>query len=355
MLKPVYIQAARAMTAQDTFLTNEVPDTVRTSNDNILFYQEPDYLQYMGMMQLRRMSKITKVGMVTAIQCLADAGIAQPQAIITGTGKGSLSDTERFLKSITEFKETTLNPTPFIQSTYNALNGMIALHHNSHGYNTTYVHRGFSLENALTDAIMLLNDGDVQNALVGSFEEITAEHFIPKQKLGYWKKEKINSGDLLQSQTEGSIAGEGTCFFALTATPEKALVKLCGLKMVHKPTTERLVSELNLFLTQQGVALADIDVLITGRNGDARTEHFYDAVEALTTETTSILAYKHLTGEFDTAAGFGLWSACQVLTRQMLPSPMLMRTGAKQPFKNVLVYNHYYGTHHAFYLLQSVH
>jgi 3-oxoacyl-(acyl-carrier-protein) synthase len=353
MLKPVYIQASRALTPQDTFLTNEVPAEVRTSADNILYYHEPDYLQYLGIMQLRRMSRLTKAGIVTAIQCLADAGVASPDAIITGTGKGSLSDTEKFLKMIPEFNETALNPTPFIQSTYNSLNGLIALHHNSHGYNNTYVHRGFSFENAITDAMLLLHEGAVNNVLAGAFEEITAEHFVPKQKLGYWKTEKIESNTLLQSQTSGSIAGEGVFFFVLTADPGQAQAQLSGLQMLHEPSVEDLPQLLHQFLAQYGLTTADIDVFISGRNGDSRMTPYDEAMTATLPADTSILAYKHLTGEFDTSSGFGVWSASRILHTQQLPAAMLQRQGKAQPIRQVLVHHHYY-SHQAFYLLQQV-
>ncbi len=91
------------------------------------------------------MSRVLKMGLVAALQCLRNGSVSTPGAMITGTGKGSLQDTERFLKNITEYAETALNPTPFIQSTYNSVNGLIALQQKYMQYNNTFVHRGFSL------------------------------------------------------------------------------------------------------------------------------------------------------------------------------------------------------------------
>src|SRR5687767_14348093 len=113
MLKPVYIRAARAICAQDTFTANSLPEELVDPVANAMYYQHPDYSRYFSIMQLRRMSRLTRTGMVAAIECLRDAGISHPEAIITGTGKGSLSDTEKFISNIHSYNEGTLNPTPF--------------------------------------------------------------------------------------------------------------------------------------------------------------------------------------------------------------------------------------------------
>jgi hypothetical protein len=355
MLSPVYIKAARSVCAQDTFTTNALPDLLADAVDNALYYQHPDYSRYFSIMQLRRMSRLTRTGMVAAIECLRDAGIGHPHAIITGTGKGSLSDTEKFIQNIREYNEGTLNPTPFIQSTYNALNGLIGLHHDTDCYNTTYVHRGFSLEHAMIDAMLLFGEKKIENALVGSFEEMTPEHFIIKQKLGYWKKEILSCNELLASRTPGSIAGEGTFFFAIDQQPSGALSKLAGLRLLFEPSFEEVNRRAEQLLKENSIGWNDLDLVILGYNGDIRSNEYYDAFASQLSTETQQLAFKQICGEFDTASGFALWSASHILKDQRVPLPMKLNEGKRDRIQHVMIYNHYYGKQHVLYLLEEVH
>jgi 3-oxoacyl-(acyl-carrier-protein) synthase len=354
MNKPVYISAARAICAQDTFGENDLPEQLADATNNSLVYQLPDFSRYFSIMQLRRMSRIIRTGLVAAIECLADAGIAKPEAIITGTGKGSISDTEKFIQNIRDFKEGTLNPTPFIQSTYNSLNGLISLHHDTNCYNTTYVHRGHSLELALTDALLLFQEGTVNNALVGSFEEISPEHYIIKQKLGYWKNEMVSCRDLLSTETPGTISGEGTFFFVLQKEPVGAMARLSGLRLLFEPGTDQILTAIHRFLEEHQLGITDIDLVYLGINGDTRFNAVYHEVAALFPEDVHLQAFKPACGEFDTAGGFALWLAAGAVKQQKLHHALTMRAGSRQVLRNIIIYNNYNGQQHAIYLLQQV-
>lgn len=351
MNKPVYIRSARALCGQDTFSGNRIPGELVNPVNNALYYQHPEYSRYFSIMQLRRMSRLTRTGMVTAIECLKDAEISHPDAIITGTGKGSLSDTEKFMHTIREFQEGTLNPTPFIQSTYNSLNGLIGLHHGTSCYNTTYVHRGFSLEHALTDAFLLFGEARASNILVGSFEEMTPEHYIIKKKLGYWKEDLVGLGDLLKTETAGSISGEGTFFFLLQDSKRNAMARLDGIRILFEPALNDLSAAATGFLAEHGLQWTDIDLFITGENGDNRFLPYYNRIAAEIPAKSHRLAFKHICGEFDTAAGFALWQATQVLSEQEIPEISFLRKGSVDKIRRILIYNNYYGKQHAFYLL----
>lgn len=311
MIKPIFIRTARAVSAQDSFSNNDLLQPIRPLSGNRYTYLEPNYQDYFSIMQLRRMSRITRLGLVTAIECLRDAGDTQPQAIITGTGKGSLTDTEKFIHSVREFAEGTLNPSPFIQSTYNSLNGLIGLHHHINSYNSTYVHSGFSLEHALLDAAFQLHEQSIQTALVGSFEEMTPEHYIIKDKLDFWKKE-IDSPDAILKSSPGAISGEGSFFFFLDYQQGAAPLQLVDLTLLFEPGEGVVLHAMDSMLEQHGLGWGQLDIYLSGRNQDSRYEHYYEEVEQRLSTTTHQLHFKHLSGEFDTAAGFGLWSAVRM-------------------------------------------
>ena len=87
---------------------------------------EPVYRNYIDPIQLRRMSRLIRMGISAAKISLQDAGLSMPDAIITGTGLGSVEDTEKILADISR-QEQFLNPALFIQSTYNTISLQIAI------------------------------------------------------------------------------------------------------------------------------------------------------------------------------------------------------------------------------------
>ncbi|MDP4131177.1 MAG: beta-ketoacyl synthase chain length factor, partial [Bacteroidota bacterium] len=175
---------------------------------------EPDYTHFVDAKMIRRMSRIVKMGVAAAMECLRAGGIQMPEAIITGTAYGCLEDTGIFLRRMIDNKEELLSPTAFIQSTHNTVGAQIALLLKCHGYNNTIVHRGFSFENALMDARLLLQEG-ADNILTGAVDEITADSHAILSRFGIYKKEMHGPG-IPEDQKKGTVAGEGASFFLLT-------------------------------------------------------------------------------------------------------------------------------------------
>jgi hypothetical protein len=345
-----YIQGMAAISPQHTFEGDLSVQPMVISSSNMLSCVEPDYRAFIPSNSLRRMSRILKMGLTTSLKCLQDSGIETPGAIVTGTGKGSLQDIERFIKEIRDYKETALNPTPFIQSTYNAVNGFIALQQKCTQYNNTFVHRGFSFENALLDSMLLLHEG-TDNVLAGAFDEITAEHFYIKSRIGHWKSEEIPNDTLYQHFSPGTISGEGAAFFVLSSQPAaNSYAELAGLKMLYKPTTERLTTALQAFIKEHG----EIDMVLTGRNADTNYDQYYQVVDTQLPATPQ-LPFKHLCGEYETAGAFALWLGAQLIKTKQLPSqwfPMLQQPPAQ--LRNILIYNNFFGEQHVFMLLKAI-
>lgn len=334
-----------AISPQPTFEGDIFSAPMVHTDSNLLTCIEPDYKPFIPGNSLRRMTRVLKIGLTTALRCIQDSGLETPGPIVTGTGKGSLQDTEKFIKEIAEYKETALNPTPFIQSTYNSVNGLIALQQKCTAYNNTFVHRGFSFENALLDSMMLIQEG-ASHTLTGAFEEITAEHFYIKSRIGFWKDAPVNSAALYQHLSPGTIAGEGATFFALTGQPSPhSYAAISGFKMLYKPTADKLKATLKDFST-------GADLIITGRNGDSNHEHFYEVLDSCYPGVPQ-LAFKHLCGEYDTAGAFGVWLAAQIIKAQQVPQqwfPGLPSLSA--PINSILFYNHFYGEQHVMLLLE---
>lgn len=136
----------------------------------------------------RRMSKVIKTAVSTAIETIGGVeNIDSLDGIITATGWGCLNDSERFLRNIIVDKEQLLNPTPFIQSTFNTVGGQIALIRHNHCYNVTFVNRSHSFEDALLNAMMRIEDGESSNVLVGAFDEQTTSQHKIMERMGIFR------------------------------------------------------------------------------------------------------------------------------------------------------------------------
>src|SRR6202023_3762317 len=99
-----------------------------------------------------------------------------------------------------------------------------------HGYNNTFVHRGFSFESALLDALLLLQENEAGNVLVGSADEITDISHAILTRFGCYKHLPVSNLALFSSNSKGTIAGEGAAFFLLTNRPSAdAYAKLDGI------------------------------------------------------------------------------------------------------------------------------
>lgn len=289
-----------------------------------------------------------KIGFSTAMNCLQNANEIIPEAIIVGTGKGSMHDTEQFLTAIKTYQETALNATNFIHSTYNQLNGMIALNQKINSYNNTFVHKGFSLEHAIIDAQLLLNENDIKTALVGSYDEMTIDHFNVKKQWNFWKHETINSLELFNhSNTIGTIAGEGSGFFLLSnSKPSNTSISISFIETLYNPTLDDFNASLQQLINETGIQLSEIDIVISGKNGDANQVGFFNVLEK-ETSTAETIFFKHLCGEYDTAINFALWLGNSILLNQKTPN-----SSTKKDLKTVLIYNNYFEKNQSLILLE---
>lgn len=132
-----------------------------------------EYGQYLPPMKARRMGKLQKRALVTALKAMEASGIMMPDAIINGTAMGCMENTVQMLDGLMKEGEQMNMPTCFMLSTHNTVASMIAIYTKNHGYNTTYSHRTISFELALQDALLRLQTGLLRTALVCVNDELT--------------------------------------------------------------------------------------------------------------------------------------------------------------------------------------
>lgn len=350
-----YIRGIGNISPQPTFDKSVFLEEVREYDTARLHSVDPDYRQYIQPNQLRRMSRLLKMGVTAAGISLHDAGVEKPDAIITGTGLGMMEETEKFLNGILDNGEKLLNPTAFIQSTHNTVGAHIAVMLGCNEYNVTYVHGPVSFENALLDCLLRLEERPSQKILLGGVEEITPDHFVITDSMGFWKKGGIKNLDLLKDRSAGTIAGEGASFFVLSKEKDPDnYAQVRGLSARFNPGLQPVtVDFINEFLASHGFSKAGIDLVILGLNGDPESDAVYDPVKDYFKGAMQAY-YKHLSGEHYLASSFALWLAARIAKSQVVPPVVrLDKTSEAGRINNILIYNHYKNIHHSLILVSS--
>ncbi|AVR46416.1 3-oxoacyl-ACP synthase [Christiangramia fulva] len=323
-------------------------------HQNILPALDQEYKAFIKPMLLRRMSKAVKMGLVCSKKVLEEVKIEKPDAIIVGTGQGCMQETEKFLEQILDSNEELLSPTSFIQSTHNTVAGQIALSLKCFGYNMTFTQNSASFESALADALILAEDENFQNLLVGGVEEIAETSTSFQYYDHQLKQQQIKNTDLFKENSEGTITSEAAAFFLLgnSASPNTyAAIK--DVKIFNSVDPEKIDRKIKDFILENELSEDDIDLVLLGKNGDSRYDGYYSGVENLFSEKLQ-LAYKHLAGDNHTISSYGLWLASKILKTGKIPEILKLNSAKCNSPRNILLYNQYLGRNHGLILLQSI-
>ena len=348
-MEKIYIRSASAISPQHTF--GDVPflEQAVIYETSRLKVIEPDYKEFIDPKLIRRMSKVIKMGVSAAKDCLNRAGVEMPDAIITGTAYGCVEDTGVFLTRIIEQEEEMLPPTAFIQSTHNTVAAQIALMLKCHAYNNTFVHKSFSFESALLDASMLFAEGEANTILVGGVDEVTDISFAVFNRFGIYKKGPFKNTSLFEGKSKATISGEGTAFFMLSNQPSAVdIACLSALGTFYKPIDAE--EEIAGFLNDNGIDLGNIDLVISGKNGHDETDAVLEKLEEGIFKNNSVVNYKHLCGEYPVASSFALWLATNIIKKGIVPKTIGHFDGE---VKKILICNQYQNKYWSLMLVEQ--
>lgn len=306
---------------------------------------DASYNTYIPPMVARRMGVLLKRAVVTSVTALKDAGIEIPDAILCGSGLGCIENTEKFLSAMIENNESCLQPTFFINSTHNTIASQVATFTKCHGYNNTYAHLGISFESALMDALMQFELGRISNALVCGNDEMTPTFFRLFDKVGFWGTGSV----------PGPSAGESSV--AMILSDEPGGHHLCRLEDVMlrslRPIAD-IEASLRRFLESNSITPDEIDLIVTGRTGEMKTDAAYDAlVGGVFGESKAQAHYKHIFGDCFTSGAYGVALGSEAASRGYIPEVWMC--GAVKPSRldNILVINSFRSDDWAFILLRK--
>ncbi len=344
-----FINGSCAVSPQMTF-SGEFPGHEPVNYTGVSHLQciDPPVNEFIDPMISRRMSRIIRFGVCSALRSLQNAGIQKPDGIIVGTGLGCIEDTEKFLRNLHANEEKLLNPTPFIQSTHNTVASTIAIILKCNGYNSTYVHRGISFESSLTDAVLLLKDSSFKTVLVGGIDELTPDSFNITRRLGLWKRDPVDSLSLLNYKNKGTLPGEGMNFFVLSGERnDKSIAEIRMPDIFYKPATSAEIENRIISYVGNNIGdLGNIDLIIMGLNGDIYNDEVYKKLINKVFRKIPCAYYKHLCGEYDTSSSFAFFLATEIVKKQTVPEIMMIEGPRASQFRNVLIYNHVRNVNH---------
>lgn len=354
MKKEVYINSIGSVSVQKTFdnsgFLNEVVNYEATSVKAV----DPNYKEYIPPAAARRMAKGIKMSAVSSQNAMKEAGLENVDAIIVGTGLGCLGDSEKFVRDLLDNDEQYLTPTRFIQSSHNTVAGSIALDMGCKGYNFTYVHANISFESSLWDAKMQLSNDEAKNILVGAVDEVVDHHVTTHQFIDHIKKEPVAMNDVLNSGTKGIVFGEGSHFFVLSnQKQESTYSKLVDMGIYNTLHSSEVTQAINEFLKKNDLTVKDLDGIILGNNGDVEHDTIYHYLGTSLFKEIPQYVYKHLSGEFDTASGFGFWMANKIFKTGVIPNAIRWNDIEVNQPKRLLLYNQYRGRNHSLVVLEK--
>lgn len=309
--------------------------------------QEPDYKSIITDANLRRrMNRMVKMGVACGLECLGDTSPKKIQGIITATGWGFLADTEKFMNAIIDQKEQSLNPTPFIQSTFNTIGAQIALLRGIQTYNMTYVHRGSSFESALEDALVKTRERK-GSILVGAVDECTPTSYTIQQRLGMLRGIQAGEGAqffLLDNQPNNETAAElCACFTYPMSDDEVDNIEIKEEWAVDDTRMKNLLFIASIFpiyvvLEARGLTLDDIDWVVIGEN--KKQNKFCERLKACFPNTVHS-SFKDECGEYPTASSYALWKVVNAFK------------DPNHPAKVALIYNCYQPGIHSFIIVRK--
>ena len=291
----MHITAASTISCQPTFRNKGFSGTLSELKRPSELVA-PDYSAFIPVMERRRMSEILKMAITCAIDCLEQAGITQPEAIIVGTSLGCSHNTKHFLDNIIAANGGLISPTPFILSTHNSIAGQISIRLKNHRYNMTHTQNSLSFEQALIDGMLCLNDGS-KNILVGAADEL--------------ENDLYNMTARLETMDINFVCGAS--FFTISAENTTAqsinLVDVGSFGLV--PSIADSIAD---FLQSNTQTAADIDLVLYAHS-HPKTVQVLEAIF----DSRKLFDYQIISGTYFTNSAFAMHYSIDVLQQENHP------------------------------------
>jgi 3-oxoacyl-[acyl-carrier-protein] synthase II len=276
-------------------------------------------------LEARRMSNPSRFAVVAAREALADAGLEVPAApdrelaVALGTAFGPAAWTQRLLDQLFDEGPAAASPALFTESVLNAPAGRVALACRAAGPNHTLAQAEAGPLLACRRGAADVAHGRAGRALAGGVEEVTPLLHAALDGFGALAPAGADGSERAQPfdrRRDGFLAAEGAAVLLLepeaTARERGAsiLARLAGGCAAFDPTASRvgfghdgetLARRLRRGLERLGLAVADLDLIVSGASGSPAGDRLEAAVLRHAwgnLPLPPIVAPKAITGEY---------------------------------------------------------
>lgn len=301
--------------------------------------QAVDYKEHIEARQLRRLSKVAKMGIYSAKDCLAKTERQQAESLIVATNTGGFSALDSFISGMIKKQEQNLSPVYFLQSLLSDVTGQIVLSLGIEGYTTTYTNRGAAFESSLLDARILLEEQPEHTILVGGTDELPTSYSDIIRHSGF-----LEAG-MNAEQDQAVRLGENAIFFALNKSIKKGDIVINDCQSFLGLGPKQADEKLQAFLEANGGISPDL--VLSGFYNEEQFSNYFPGWGA----KKNVVLFKQYCGEFPTSTAFGVWLAEQVLKGEISPEAL----GLPKPLQaqNILIINQFRASNFSFTLLST--
>jgi 3-oxoacyl-[acyl-carrier-protein] synthase II len=322
-----------------------------------------DPRQFMSPGVYRRMSRISRMAVASSVEALKDSGLIldtidrERIAVIMGTSYGSSSHVEDFYISLLKYGPRGAQPFLFPETVPNAPASHIAMFHGITGPNTTFCQNEISAENAILYAQNLLLQNQVDVALVGGADELSAMQYSCYDAVGALNKIRVENDEPVKPKLgEGLILGEGAGVlvmekldFALERNAKiygilRSGVITGGITSVghYEVEGEQMARSMSLAMKKANINPDEIDQINISANFSGELDRMeYNQLKKIfrkPTKNLSVTPLKYLIGDF---GGAGVIRAAAILLSlyHQVPLPTVTAQTLKGELECSLAWN----------------
>lgn len=170
---------------------------------------------------VRRIDRFIELALIGAGRCVGGEWLPRGTGVYTSSARGDLQVTLDVVEPL--FREGQVpKPLSFVNTVSNATNFYVARHFELEGPSNSVSHLRFAFESALELAVMDMETGRIDSALVGSVDVVTAPVTEHRQRLGL---------------TEDTVVAEGShwAWLRVGKRPAGALAQLLTVRQFGRP------------------------------------------------------------------------------------------------------------------------
>ena len=289
---------------------------------------EPDYKPFLPLNLLRRMGKISRMGLTTGLKVIQDSQI-EFDAIISGSAYGSNEESFKFLDQIYKYDEGPMTPTNFTQSTTNVVSAQLGLMTKNYCYNSTNSQKAHSFENSLLEGMLLLENNISKHILVGAVDEISQYTFNLFGLLDWVRTDNVTPEKAIQQKGKGFVPGEGSAFFHLSSEREcheSVCIEL--LKTYVGPYQLQIKEDLRQLEYEP-------DLILSPLNGDTDNDNTVNELLAHFEDVPQI-HFKKYFGDSPTVSALSIWLGQQLLNPE---NTHFEGINWVKPLRSILIFN----------------